>query len=114
MVIKTYDDKNSLGQAAAEQAATSLRKALHDAGRARIINVNDDKASLGRAAANKLQLLSSRQYKSAAGTYRCRNRRLAQKPFPNGPKRERGLATALFDSGSSIGGPLLGCFWLMV
>ena len=30
------------------------------------------------------------------------------------PKHERGLATALFDSGSSIGGPLLGFFGLMV
>ncbi len=37
MVTKIYDDKSSLGRAAAEQAATSLRKALHDAGRARII-----------------------------------------------------------------------------
>jgi len=37
MVIKIYDDKASLGRAAAEQAATSLRKALHEAGSARII-----------------------------------------------------------------------------
>jgi len=37
MVIKIYDDKKSLARAAAEQAATSLRKAVHDTGRARII-----------------------------------------------------------------------------
>jgi glucosamine-6-phosphate deaminase len=37
MVIEIYDDKASLSRGAAEQAATSLRKALHDAGRARII-----------------------------------------------------------------------------
>ena len=37
MVIKTCDDKNSLARAAAEHAATSLRKVLYDAGRARII-----------------------------------------------------------------------------
>src|SRR5262245_50811619 len=37
MVIKIYDDKVSLGRAAAEHAATSLRKALRDSARARII-----------------------------------------------------------------------------
>src|SRR5215472_14435367 len=37
MVIKIYDDKASLGQAAAGHAATSLRKALQDTRRARII-----------------------------------------------------------------------------
>src|SRR5215813_5541475 len=37
MIIKVYDEKKSLGQAAAGQAATCLRKAIHDGGRARII-----------------------------------------------------------------------------
>jgi len=37
MVIKIYDDKTSLGRAAAEQAAVSLRKAIQESGRARII-----------------------------------------------------------------------------
>jgi glucosamine-6-phosphate deaminase len=37
MVIKIYDDKDSLARTAAEQASTSLRGALHDTGRARII-----------------------------------------------------------------------------
>ena len=37
MLIKVFDDKNSLARAAAEQAASSLRNVLHDAGRARII-----------------------------------------------------------------------------
>jgi len=37
MVINIHDDKASLGRAAAEQAATSLRKTLQDTGRARII-----------------------------------------------------------------------------
>lgn len=37
MVIKTYEDKTSLGRAAAEQAAASLRAALDHRGRARII-----------------------------------------------------------------------------
>jgi len=37
MVIKIYDDKASLGRAAAEQAAASLRKAVKDSDRARII-----------------------------------------------------------------------------
>jgi len=37
MVIKIYDDKTSLGRAAAEQAAVSLRKAIQEGGRARII-----------------------------------------------------------------------------
>ena len=37
MVIKIYEDKASLGRAAAEQAAISLRNAIQDSGRARII-----------------------------------------------------------------------------
>ncbi|HKW62754.1 MAG TPA: glucosamine-6-phosphate deaminase [Candidatus Acidoferrum sp.] len=37
MVIKIYEDKTSLGHAAAEQAAVSVRKAIHERGRARII-----------------------------------------------------------------------------
>lgn len=37
MVIKIYEDKASLGRAAAEQAAVSLRKAIPERGRARII-----------------------------------------------------------------------------
>ena len=37
MVIKVYDDKASLGRAAAEQAAISLRNAIQNTGRARII-----------------------------------------------------------------------------
>src|SRR5437660_9933218 len=37
MVIKIYEDKASLGRAAAEQAAVSLRKAIQESGRARII-----------------------------------------------------------------------------
>ena len=37
MVIKIYEDKASLGRAAAEQAAVSLRKAIQERGRARII-----------------------------------------------------------------------------
>ena len=37
MIIKVYDEKKSLGRAAAEQAAISLRNAIHDRGGARII-----------------------------------------------------------------------------
>jgi len=37
MVIKVYDDKASLGRAAAEQAAISLRNAIQNTSRARII-----------------------------------------------------------------------------
>src|SRR5690348_8089623 len=37
MVIKVFEDKASLGQAAAEQAASSLREAIKKTGRARII-----------------------------------------------------------------------------
>src|ERR1700746_655724 len=37
MVIKIYEDKTSLGRAAAEQAATSLRAAIKGRGGARII-----------------------------------------------------------------------------
>lgn len=37
MVIKVYEDKGSLGRAAAERAAVSLRKAIQGSGRARII-----------------------------------------------------------------------------
>src|SRR5438128_11248200 len=37
MVLKVYEDKASLGRAAAEQAAVSLRNAIQSRGRARII-----------------------------------------------------------------------------
>jgi len=37
MIIKVYDEKKSLSRAAAGQAATCLRKAIHDRGGARII-----------------------------------------------------------------------------
>lgn len=37
MIIKIYEDKNALGRAAAEQAAISLRNAIENCGRARII-----------------------------------------------------------------------------
>ena len=37
MVIKVYEDKLSLGRAAAEQAAVSLRNAIQSSGRARIV-----------------------------------------------------------------------------
>src|SRR5215475_1408715 len=37
MFIKIYDDKFSLGRAAAEQAAISLQNAIQNSGRARII-----------------------------------------------------------------------------
>ncbi len=37
MVIKVYEDKTSLGRAAAERAAISLRNAIQNSGRARII-----------------------------------------------------------------------------
>jgi len=37
MIIKVYDDKKSLGRAAADQAAISLRHAIRDRGQARII-----------------------------------------------------------------------------
>ena len=37
MVIKIYEDKASLGRAAAEQATVSLRKAIQERGGARII-----------------------------------------------------------------------------
>ena len=37
MIIKVYDEKESLGRAAADQAAISLRHAIRDRGRARII-----------------------------------------------------------------------------
>ena len=37
MVIKIYEDRTSLGRAAAEQAAVSLRQAIEEGGRARII-----------------------------------------------------------------------------
>ena len=37
MLIKVYEDKASLGRAAAEQAAISLRSAIRDSGEARII-----------------------------------------------------------------------------
>lgn len=37
MIVKVYDDKRALGQAAAEHAATSLRRAIEELGSARII-----------------------------------------------------------------------------
>jgi glucosamine-6-phosphate deaminase len=37
MIIKVYDEKKSLGRAAADHVAISLRSAIHDRGRARII-----------------------------------------------------------------------------
>ncbi|HTF64685.1 MAG TPA: 6-phosphogluconolactonase [Edaphobacter sp.] len=37
MKLKIYDDKQSLSQAAAEQAATAIRKAIVDHGQARIV-----------------------------------------------------------------------------
>jgi len=37
MVIKVYGDKTSLGKAAAEQATISLREAVQNNGRARIV-----------------------------------------------------------------------------
>jgi glucosamine-6-phosphate deaminase len=37
MVIKIYEDRTSLGRAAAEQAAVSIRQAIQEGGRARII-----------------------------------------------------------------------------
>src|SRR5467141_2768592 len=37
MNIRVFDDKASLGKAAAEQAATAIRRAVEDLGRARII-----------------------------------------------------------------------------
>ena len=37
MVIKVYEDKTSLGRAAAEQPAISLSNAIQNSGRARVI-----------------------------------------------------------------------------
>lgn len=37
MVLRVFNDKRSLGQAAAEQAATAIRRAITERGRARII-----------------------------------------------------------------------------
>src|SRR5271169_5695126 len=37
MVLKVFDDKISLGKAAAEQAATAIRRAIRDHGQARVI-----------------------------------------------------------------------------
>ena len=37
MVIKVFEEKKDLGRAAAEQAAASIRNAIHESGRARII-----------------------------------------------------------------------------
>ena len=37
MNVKVFDDKGSLGKAAAEQAATAIRRAVQDLGRARVI-----------------------------------------------------------------------------
>jgi len=37
MVIKIFPDKKALGQAAAKQAATAIRRAIHDRGSARVV-----------------------------------------------------------------------------
>jgi glucosamine-6-phosphate deaminase len=37
MKVKVFDNKRSMGMAAADQAATAIRKAIHDHGRARIV-----------------------------------------------------------------------------
>ena len=37
MIVKVFDDKHSLGKAAAEQASAAVRSAIHDSGCARII-----------------------------------------------------------------------------
>ncbi len=37
MVLKVFPDKKSLGAAAAEQAATAIRSAIHDRGTARVV-----------------------------------------------------------------------------
>lgn len=37
MVLKVFKDKSSLGEAAAEQASTAIRRAIRDQGRARVI-----------------------------------------------------------------------------
>ncbi len=41
MVIKVYEDKTSLGRAAAEQPAISLCDAIQNSGKARIIAATD-------------------------------------------------------------------------
>ena len=37
MILKVFNDKSSLGKAAAEQAASAIRRAVRDRGQARII-----------------------------------------------------------------------------
>jgi glucosamine-6-phosphate deaminase len=50
MLIRVFQDKTRLGQAAAEQAATAIRNAIHDRGHARII---------AATAASQLEFLSA-------------------------------------------------------
>jgi glucosamine-6-phosphate deaminase len=50
MALKVFDDKNSLGKAAADQAATAIRRAIHEYGQARII---------AATAASQLQFLDA-------------------------------------------------------
>jgi glucosamine-6-phosphate deaminase len=50
MILKVFNDKISLGQAAAEQAATAIRKAIRDRGQARVI---------AATAASQLEFLSA-------------------------------------------------------
>jgi glucosamine-6-phosphate deaminase len=50
MALKVFDDKNSLGKAAADQAATAIRRAIREYGQARII---------AATAASQLQFLDA-------------------------------------------------------
>ena len=50
MVLKVFNDKGSLGNAAADQAATAIRRAIRDQGRARVI---------AATAASQLEFLNS-------------------------------------------------------
>jgi hypothetical protein len=77
-----------------------------------VINVNDDNASLGRAAADQAAASLRTAIQERGGQVSQAARRKAVSEWF--VKREQGRATALFDSGSSIGGPLLGFFWLTV
>jgi len=80
-----------------------------------VINVNDDQASLGRAAADQAAASLRTAIQERGGhvslSQQAPRTKVVSEWFP---KRERGRATALFDSGSSIGGALLGFFGLMV
>ena len=53
MIIRVFEDKASLSKAAAEEAATALRRAIKDRGRARII------AATGMAQVDFLRILTS-------------------------------------------------------